>query len=127
MPIYVYKHPEREEYREVVQGMNDEHVYSEDGVEWSRVFLAPNASIDNSIDPFSKQQYLEATKNKKGTVGDMMNLSAELSEKRAEKAGGLDPIKEKFFDNYAKERGGSEHPDRAKKVYESKNVRVEYD
>jgi hypothetical protein len=56
-----------------------------------------------------------------------MNLSAELSEKRAEKAGGLDPIKEKFFDNYAKERGGSEHPDRAKKVYESKNVRVEYD
>ena len=57
----------------------------------------------------------------------MMNLSAELSEKRAEKAGGLDPIKEKFFDNYAKERGGSEHPDRPKKVYESKNVRVEYD
>ena len=71
---------------------------------WSRVFLAPNASIDNSIDPFSKQQYLEATKNKKGTVGDMMNLSAELSQKRADKSGGLDPVKEKFFDNYAKER-----------------------
>ena len=58
MPIYVYKHPEREEYREVFQGMNDEHVYSEDDVEWSRVFLAPNASIDNTIDPFNKQQYI---------------------------------------------------------------------
>ena len=127
MPIYVYKHPEREEYREVVQGMNDEHVYSEDGVEWSRVFLAPNASIDNSIDPFSKQQYLEATKNKKGTVGDMMNLSAELSEMRSEKMGGKDPVKEKFYDNYAKERNGAEHPNRKGKTYESKNVKVEYD
>ena len=27
MPIYVYKHPEKEEYIEVLQGMNDEHVY----------------------------------------------------------------------------------------------------
>ena len=127
MPIYVYKHPDKEEYREVFQGMNDEHVYSEDGVEWSRGFLAPNASIDNSIDPFSKQQYMDATHNKKGTIGDMMDLSAELSSKRAEKNGGLDPVKEKFFDNYAKERKGSEHPNRTKKTYESKNVKVEYD
>ena len=128
MPIYVYKHPEREEYREVFQGMNDEHKYSEDGVEWSRVFLAPNASIDNSIDPFSKQQYIDATYNKKGTMGDMMNLSAELSSKRAEKAGGLDPVKEKFYDNYKKERNGAEHPNRIKeKGYESKNIKIDFD
>ena len=128
MPIYVYKHPEREEYREVIQGMNDEHKYSEDGVEWSRVFLAPNASIDNSIDPFSKQQYIDATYNKKGTIGDMMDLSAELSAKRAEKSGGLDPVKEKFYDNYKKERKGTEHPNRIKeKGYESKNVKIDYD
>ncbi len=128
MPIYVYKHPEKEEYREVFQGMNDEHVYSEDDVEWSRVFLAPNASIDNTIDPFSKQQYIDATYNKKGTIGDMMDLSAELSSKRAEKAGGLDPVKEKFYDSYAKERKGTEHPNRIKeRGYESKNVKIDYD
>jgi len=128
MPIYVYKHPEHGEYREVFQGMNDEHVYSEEGVEWDRVFLSPNASIDNSIDPFSNQQYIDATSNKKGTVGDMMDLSSELSAKRAEIAGGKDPLKEKFYDNYAKERGGAEHPNRIKeKGYESKNVKIDYD
>ena len=128
MPIYVYKHPEHEEYREVFQGMNDEHVYSEDGVEWDRVFLSPNASIDNSIDPFSNQQYIDATSNKKGTIGDMMDLSSELSAKRAEKSGGKDPLKEKFYNNYAKERGGAEHPNRIKeKGYESKNVKIDYD
>ena len=39
MPIYVYKHPEKDEYREVFQGMNDEHSYAEGGVQWKRVFL----------------------------------------------------------------------------------------
>ena len=128
MPIYVYKHPDEEDYREVFQGMNDEHVYAEDDVEWERVFLPPNASIDNDIDPFSKQQFIDATYNKKGTMGDMMDLSAEMSEKRAAQAGGKDPVKEKFYDNYAKERGGAEHPDRAKEGgYESKNVKIDYE
>ena len=128
MPIYVYKHPEEEEYREVFQGMNDKHVYSEGGVEWKRVFLYPNASIDNSIDPFNKQQYIDATYNKKGTLGDMMSLSKELSAKRADQNGGQDPVKEKFYNNYRDERKGAEHPDRIKeKGYESKNVKVDYD
>jgi hypothetical protein len=128
MPIYLYKHPEEEEYREVFQRMNDEHIYSEDGVEWQRVFLSPNASIDNSIDPFNNQQYIDATSNKKGTIGDMMDLSSELSAKRAEKSGGKDPLKEKFYNNYAKERGGAEHPNRIKeKGYESKNIKIDYD
>ena len=128
MPIYVYKHPDKEEYKEVFQGMNDKHVYFEGGVEWQRVFLSPNASINSSIDPFNKQQYIDATYNKKGTLGDAMDLSAELSAKRAEKMGGQDPVMEKFYENYAKERNGAEHPNRMKeKGYESKNVKIEYD
>ena len=128
MPIYVYKNPETNEYREVFQGMNDKNIYSEDGVEWKRVFLSPNASIDSSIDPFNKQQYMDATHKKKGTMGDMMDLSAELSAKRSEKVGGLDPVKEKFYDNYAKERKGAQHPERIKeRGYESKRVKIDYD
>ena len=128
MPIYVYKHPDEEEFREVLQGMNDEHVYEEEDVEWKRVFLSPNASIDNSIDPFNNQQFIDATYKKNGTVGNMMDLSAELSSKRAEKAGGIDPVKEKFYSNYAKERGEAEHPNRIKeKGFENKNVKVDYD
>ena len=30
MPIYVYKHPEHEEYVEVFQGMNDKHEYTDE-------------------------------------------------------------------------------------------------
>ena len=127
MPIYVYRHPEEEEYREVFQGMNDEHIYSEDGVEWDRVFLSPNASIDSSVDPFNKQQFIDSTYSKKGSLGDVMDYSAELSAKRAEKSGGKDPVKEKFYDNYAKKRNGAEHPNRKSKTYESKNVKVDYD
>ena len=129
MPIYVYKHPDKEEYEEVLQGMNDEHVYEKDGVKWDRVFLAPNASIDSEIDPFSKSQIMDVTRNKRGTYGDMMDLSKEMSAKRAEKAGGKDPVKERFYDNYAKERGGAEHPQRMKDKgsYESKNVKIDYE
>ncbi len=129
MPIYVYKHPDKEEYEEVLQGMNDEHVYEKDGVKWDRVFLAPNASIDSEIDPFSKSQFMDVTRNKRGTYGDMMDLSKEMSAKRAEKAGGKDPVKERFYDNYAKERGGAEHPQRMKDKgsYESKNVKIDYE
>jgi len=128
MPIYVYKHPDEEEFREVLQGMNDEHVYEEEDVEWKRVFLSPNAAIDNSIDPFNNQQFIDATYKKKGTVGNMMDLSAELSSKRAEKAGGIDPVKEKFYDNYSKERKGAEHPNRIKeRGYESKNIKIDYE
>ncbi len=128
MPIYVYRHPDSEEHEEVFQGMNDEHVYEKDGVKWDRVFLAPNASVDNDIDPFNKQQFIDATYQKKGTVGDMMDLSSEMSEKRAAQAGGKDPVKEKFYDNYAKERKGAEHPNRAKEGgYESKNIKIDYE
>jgi|TARA_B100000902_G_scaffold393673_1_gene448380 hypothetical protein len=129
MAIYVYKHPDTDEHREVFQRMNDEHIYIDEfGVEWGRVWTIPHASIDSSIDPFNNQQYIDATHNKKGTIGDMMDLSAELSAKRAEKSGGLDPVKEKFYDNYKKERKGAEHPNRIKeKGYESKNIKIDYD
>jgi hypothetical protein len=128
MPIYVYKHPEREEYEEVLQGMNDEHVYEKDGLKWDRVFLAPNASVDSDIDPFSSQQFLDATYNKKGSYGDILDYSKEQGAKRASQNGGTDPVQQKYFDDYAKKRGGAKHHGEIKqKGYESKNVKVDYD
>ena len=128
MPIYVYKHPEKEEYVEVLQGMKDEHSYKKDGLAWERVFLAPNASIDNDIDPFSGRQFVDATAAKKGTVGNMMDYSKELSAKRAEKRGGVDPVKEKYYKEYSDARNGTKHPQQIKdKGYESKNVKIDYD
>ena len=129
MPIYIYKHPESEQYEEVFQGMNDKHVYFDsDGLEWKRVFTIPNASIDSRIDPNSSKEFIEKTANKKGSFGDVMDFSKELSQMRSESNGGVDPVKEKYFSDYAKKRNGAKHFDEVKsKGYESKNVKVDYD
>tara|TARA_Y100000004_G_scaffold148892_1_gene170592 strand:+ start:22 stop:402 length:381 start_codon:yes stop_codon:yes gene_type:complete len=126
VPIYVYKHPEEELYEEVLQGMNDPHVFSKDGVEWQRVFLSPNASISSNSDPFNSNAFLDKTANMKGTVGDMMDYSAELSEKRAEKSGGIDPVRKKHFDNYEKSVG-KKHLNDAPKSFENKHIKVDLD
>lgn len=125
MPIYVYQHPKTEEYVEIIQGMNDEHEHTDkEGTKWARVFFAPSANFDTQVDPYSHSDYMKATANKKGTIGDLMDYSKELSDKRAEKEG-KDPIREKFFKETEKNTGHKHKADN--KVYESKNVRVEYD
>lgn len=124
--IYLYEHPETGETREVIQGMNDIHEYFEDGVKWNRVFTVPHASIDTKIDPNSAADFVKKTGSKKGTFGDMMDLSAELSERRAEQHGGEDPVKRKLFDDYKKENKGKKHfHDRPKKI-ETKTATIEF-
>tara|TARA_Y100001963_G_C6756678_1_gene437263 strand:- start:707 stop:1054 length:348 start_codon:yes stop_codon:yes gene_type:complete len=109
MPIYIYQHPENEKYIEVIQGMNEDHVYfDESGLEWKRVFTTPNMAMDLETDPFSQNQFLEKTQNA-GTMGDLWDRSAEMSAKRAEKAGGTDPYRKDYFKKYSKDRGGAKH------------------
>ena len=110
MPIYVYQHPATEEYIEIFQGMNDEHQYQDDdGTQWNRVFLVPNAAIDIESDPFDNAKFIEKTANG-GTMGELWERSSEMSEKRAAQSGGVDPLKKKYFKDYAKKRKGEKHP-----------------
>lgn len=113
MPTYQYIHPCTEETIEVVQTMKEDHVYIDgDGIEWKRVFNAPNTAIDSSdIDPFSKKDFMKATAKKGMTAGDMMDLSKRLSQKR-EKSRGLDPVKQKAVTNYEK-KTGKPHPNKS--------------
>lgn len=96
MPIYVYQHPYTGEVKEIYQGMNDEHTYSSKGVRWKRVFLSPQLASEglSNSDPFSEKQFLDKT-NKQSTIGDMLDRAKELSERRAEKNGGVDPLQQK--------------------------------
>ena len=89
MPIYLYQNQITIEIREVIQGMNEEHIYhGENGKEnWDRIFTIPTASIDTKQDPFSTNQFLDRTRNKKGTYGNMLDYSADLSQQRASIAG----------------------------------------
>lgn len=100
MPIYIYQHPKTEEVIEIIQGMNDTHEYIKDGVKWTRIFTKPQATIDTQINPNSANDFVNNTKNKNYSIGDLWDKSAELSEKRAK--GGQDPIKQKTIDIYEK-------------------------
>lgn len=103
MPIYLYKNPKTEEVIEILQGINEVHQFSENGVQFERVYCIPNVSIDSRIDPYNSKSFVEKTRNKKGTIGDLLKESRELSEKRGgEKS---DPIKNQFYANYEKENG----------------------
>lgn len=128
MPVYIYHNTETDEYVEIFQGMNDVHEYS--GISgdedcWKRVFTVPNASIDSQVDPFSSKQFVDKTQNKKGTYGDLLDRSAEMSDKRASLAGGKDPIKEKYFSDYSAKRRGAKHPDQMK-TFENNKIKVDF-
>lgn len=128
MAIYLFEKESTGEVKEVFQNMNDEHVYfGENGKEkdWHRIFTVPTASIDSKLDPFNANQYVRATANKKGTYGDLLNKSGELSEQRAALSGGIDPIKENYYKEYSKNRRGAIHQDKVKKTFENKHVKVE--
>jgi hypothetical protein len=111
--IYLFEHPTTGEIREVYQKMNDPHVYNgEDGEEeisWNRIFTIPTTcSNTQSLDPYSYDDFKKLTTDKQMTVGDMQDLSAQMSEKRAEKDG-VDSFKEKHYDKYSKMRKGTKH------------------
>tara|TARA_R110000772_G_scaffold131639_1_gene239872 strand:+ start:2887 stop:3276 length:390 start_codon:yes stop_codon:yes gene_type:complete len=127
--IYIYKHPDQEKYIEEVQGMNDKHVYFDsDGLEWKRIFTIPNASIDSQIDPHSSKDFVNKTANKKGSMGDIMDYSKDLSHQRAEKNGGIDPIKENYYKDYSSKRNGAKHMDQMKDaVKKNSHINVDFD
>ena len=118
MALYLYENVETGEVREVVQGMNDVHeYYGEDGTEvglWRRVYVNPNMSTDTKLDPFSPEHFVTSTVGKKDSYGDLFQRSAEASAMRAEKAGGVDPVKQKTYDDYRKMTNGKAHPEQMK-------------
>ncbi len=120
MPYYLFEHPKTKKVREEFFHMNDNKKYvDESGVEWKRIYVAPNASIDTAVDPWNPKDFVKAT-NKPGTLGDMQDRAGELSEKRADRNGGIDPVREQFFERYSSERAGAVHPEVKKRKAKEK-------
>ncbi len=105
MPNYIFAHPKTGEIKEIFQQINDKHEYSENGIKFQRVFTRPNMAVQTKIDPMNPKDFLEKTKNSKGTMGDLFDRSQELSEKRKQIIG-KDPIKEQSDREYSKKRKG---------------------
>lgn len=120
MPLYIYKNPLTERVYEVIQGMNDTHRFfdPETGEECKRVWTKPNASVDSlsKSDPFDIKDHVEKTGKMKGTVGDLWDVSREMSERRADKIGAEDPMKREAFNKYEKEKGVKHWHDRPNKI-----------
>jgi hypothetical protein len=115
MPTYIYQHPKTNEIVEVSQKISEAHEYTDSqGVQWNRVFTVPYASIPNMtrIEAGSEQDFMKRTEGFDGTMGDLMDLSKDLSNKRIEERGdGTDNVKQKFFKDYSKDRNGLKHLD----------------
>ena len=127
MPIYIFKHPETEEYKEIVQTMNEEHVYIDEfGLKWNRIFTIPNATINTKDDAWDHNGFVEKTGKMKGTVGDILDYSSEMSAKRAETNGGEDPVKRKAFNDYEK-KVGKKHMSDKQKTIETSKIKIDLD
>lgn len=118
MATYIYqtvpKDGEEPKQFEIVQSMKDAPLthHPETGEPVRRVIVGGygfNAK-GMKIDPFSNTQFLERTSQKGGTLGELFDRSAELSEMRAAKTGGVeDPFRRKIYDNYSKKYKGTKH------------------
>ena len=82
MPLYIFQNPDTGETREVFFKMNDEKSFEgQDGAEWTRVYTTPQIGLDMNIDPYSQQAFVDKTA-RAGTIGDVQDLSKDMSEKR---------------------------------------------
>ena len=110
MPIYLFQNPETEEVIEVLQKMKDKHVYfDENGLEWKRIWVNPQMRVGSYLDPYCSKDFHMSNANKNYTLGEVWDRAAEMSAARAEKEGGVDPIKEKWKQDYSKKRNGTKY------------------
>lgn len=107
MPNYLFRNPKTGSIVQIFQFMEEDHIYSENGIQFERIFTIPNAQIDSKID--SAQKFAEKTGRMKGTLGEIWDYSQELSEQRARENGGEDPIRQKAEQNYSKKRRGMKY------------------
>ena len=105
--------------------MNDEKLFTDDdGVSWTREYHSPELNSTGSSDAWDSKKFVEKT-SKGGKVGDMLDMSADLSKERASQNGGVDPLKENYYKKYSKERNGAIHPDKNPKTFENKHVKID--
>tara|TARA_R110000824_G_scaffold14858_5_gene62890 strand:- start:28311 stop:28667 length:357 start_codon:yes stop_codon:yes gene_type:complete len=110
MPIYSFEDPGSGTILDLFFGMDDDKKYvDESGVEWRRIYGSPQLNTMGSIDPWNSNDFINKTSSTKGAMGDLMDRSKELSNKRASENNGVDPVKQQYFKNYSNERKGAKH------------------
>ena len=125
MPLYTFSHPETKELKDVFFHMNETKEYTDQsGTVWNREYASPQLNANGSVDPWDSKSFVDKT-NSKGKLGDLLDRSSDLSKERASQTGGVDPIKEKYYERYSKERNGAIHADKNPKSFENKHVKID--
>jgi hypothetical protein len=122
MPLYLYLDERDDSVYELIQGMNEKHeAFAPDGQKLTRIWTKPQAAVSSisNINPFDAKQFTKVTGEKRGTVGDLMDLSKELSVKREEKLG-EDPVAVAANEQYKKLHRGKDSPQFKKKKLKEK-------
>lgn len=109
MPAYIFRNPLSGQIKVIIQSVNEKHIYSENGVQYERIFTSPNIGTDTKTDPFSSADFVKQTANKNEKLGDIFDRSKEASEKRKSKLG-YDPVQKDYFKNWSQKRAGRRHP-----------------
>ena len=126
MPLYTFSNPNTGEVKDLFFNMNDDKQYTDsNGVKWVREYHSPELNATGKTDPWNSKQFVEKTGRGVGKVGDMMDMSADLSRERASQNNGIDPLKENYYKKYSKERNGAIHPDKNPKTFENKHVKID--
>jgi len=126
MPLYTFSHPDTGELVDIFFSMNDTKEYIDsDGVKWVREYHSPELNATGKTDAWNSKQFVEKTGRGIGKMGDMMDMSSDLSKERASQNGGVDPLKEKYYKKYSKERLGAIHPDKNPKTFENKHIKID--
>jgi len=115
MPNYVFQKVGSEETKEFAFSMKDApsfgKVIQREGAKWKRLMVNPQVACAGlkALDPYSPKDFVNKTGQMKGTLGDLWDASKELSERRAQREGGADPLRKKYFTDYKKRKRGTPH------------------
>lgn len=117
MPTYTFVREDTGEIKEFVMSFKTVPTWGKtvkiEGIKWKRVMedSPPQGAVDLNVDPFNRNKFVEKTgAGSKGSMRDLWARSEEMSQKRAAKRDGKDPVKEKYFEDYSKQRRGTPHP-----------------
>lgn len=90
-----------------------------DGKVYRRIYTPFNVCKDTRSSDGTREDFQRMTEGKNLTMGDMFDKSKELSIKRAERNGGVDPVAERTYAKYQK-KIGKKHPDVIKREKRAK-------
>lgn len=116
MPVFEFTHDPTGETISVLVPITapdtERHQQVKDGKVYKRVYAAPLAAVDLATrhGDATREDFRRVTTGKRHLkVGDMWEISAEMSEERRQRIG-IDPVKEESYRRHEQEFG-EKHPD----------------